>query len=348
MLTLAAGSSLAAKLIEIGSLGEADEIISECIELELRVGERLAMGKVAARSIHELRHVVWFSRGDWWDAVTSLEREVALQPDPHYRLHLHGIMVVWLARCGGGTRSVDIDRHMVAAKTDALAAGCRRCAREMALRAAEAFARLGRVDDAQKELQAWDADARPAEPGDQLWRKHVGALIALAKLDPATSLSELEAVVAERRRRGLVAGLLWARLDLAAALIGSDARRAANELRQAGMDASAASAATERRLAELGLRRLGVRTWRRGRASGGEAAVEKLSDRERQIAILVAAGNSNPEIANTLFLSRKTIERHVSNVLARTGARNRTDLARLVSNLTPPPPAEPDRVLPRS
>ena len=219
----------------------------------------------------------------------------------------------------------------------------------MALRAAEAFARLGRIDDAQEELRAWDADARPAEPGDQLWRRHVGALVALANLDPATSISELEAVVAERRRRGLVAGLLWARLDLAAAaLIGNDPGRAANEYRQAGIEAFAAGAATEQSLAELGLRRLGVRTWRRGRASAGEAVVEKLSERERQIAILVAAGNSNPEIANTLFLSRKTIERHISNVLARTGARNRTDLARLVSNLTPPRQAVPDRVLPRS
>jgi DNA-binding CsgD family transcriptional regulator len=348
MLTVAAGSILAARLIEIGSLGEAEEITSECVELEGRIGERLAMAKTAARSIHEVRHLVWLSRGDWRDATTSLEHEVTLQPDPHYRLHLHGLIVIWLARCAGGRQSAVIDRHLAAARTDALAAGCRRCAREMALRAAEACARLGRVDDAQKELRAWDADARPADPGDQLWRRHVGALVALAKLDAATSISELEAVVAERRRRGLVAGLLWARLDLAAVLIGSDAGRAANELRQAGLEASAAGAATERRTAELGLRRLGVRTWRRSRASGGAAAIEKLSDRERQIAILVAAGNSNPEIANTLFLSRKTIERHVSNVLARTGARNRTDLARLVSNLTPPPLAEPHRVLPRS
>lgn len=348
MLILAAGSTLASKLIEIGSLAEAEEVTSECVELERRIGERLAMGKVAARSIHELRHLVWFSRGDWRDAVTSLDHEVTLQPDPHYRLHLHGIMIVWLARCGGGTRSADIDSHLVAARTDALAAGCRRCAREMALRSAEAFARLGRVGDAQKELRAWDADARPAEPGDQLWRRHVGGLVALANLDPATGISELEAVLAERGRRGLLAGLLWARLDLAAALIWTDARRAANEFRQAGIEAFAAGAATEQSLAELGLRRLGVRTWRRGRASGGAAALEKLSDRERQIAILVAAGNSNPEIANTLFLSRKTIERHVSNVLARTGARNRTDLARLVSSLTPPPPAVPHRVVPRS
>ena len=348
MLTLAAGSTLAGKLIELGRLDEADEVTSECVELEGRIGERLAIGKAATRSIHELRHLVWFSRGDWRDAATSLEREVAFQPDPHYRLHLHGIMIVWLARCGGATRSADIDRYVLAARTDAVAAGCRRCAREMALRLAEAFARLGRASDAQKELGAWGADGRAAELTDQLMSRHVGGLVALASNDPASGIAELEGVAAERARLGLVAGLLWARLDLAAAVVSRDATRAANELREAGIEASAAGAATEQRLAELGLRRLGVRTWRRPQVSRGEGGLDQLSPRERQIAKLVAAGNSNPEIANALFLSRKTVERHVSNVLARTGARNRTDLARLVSNLTPPPEAVPDGIVPRS
>ena len=48
-------------------------------------------------------------------------------------------------------------------------------------------------------------------------------------------------------------------------------------------------------------------------------------------ASLIAAGQSNPEIASRLFLSRKTVERHVSNILARTGSRNRTELARFLS-----------------
>jgi DNA-binding NarL/FixJ family response regulator len=56
-----------------------------------------------------------------------------------------------------------------------------------------------------------------------------------------------------------------------------------------------------------------------------------LSRREREIAQLVASGVSNPDIARSLFLSRKTVERHVSNILAKTGARNRTQLASLVS-----------------
>jgi DNA-binding NarL/FixJ family response regulator len=69
------------------------------------------------------------------------------------------------------------------------------------------------------------------------------------------------------------------------------------------------------------LRSLGVRTWRRS----GDGA--PLTARELEIAGLVAAGDSNPDIASRLFLSRKTVERHVSNILLKTGARNRTELA---------------------
>ncbi|MDQ2964942.1 MAG: helix-turn-helix transcriptional regulator [Chloroflexota bacterium] len=55
-----------------------------------------------------------------------------------------------------------------------------------------------------------------------------------------------------------------------------------------------------------------------------------MTDREREVAGLLASGSSNPEIAAELFLSRKTVERHVSNVLGKLGARNRTEVAALV------------------
>jgi DNA-binding NarL/FixJ family response regulator len=48
---------------------------------------------------------------------------------------------------------------------------------------------------------------------------------------------------------------------------------------------------------------------------------------------LIAEGASNPEIAQQLFLSRKTVERHVSNVLKKAGARNRAELAARVAEL---------------
>jgi tetratricopeptide (TPR) repeat protein len=66
MLILDAGSGLASRLIDLGALDEAEEVISECVELERRIvgeGARLAIGKVATRSIHELRHLAWLSRG---------------------------------------------------------------------------------------------------------------------------------------------------------------------------------------------------------------------------------------------------------------------------------------------
>jgi DNA-binding NarL/FixJ family response regulator len=158
----------------------------------------------------------------------------------------------------------------------------------------------------------------------------VAALIALARHDQS-GIAELEAVLAERTRLGLFGSSIWNRLDLGGALIESNSRRAAEEFRQAGDAAAAMGASTEQQLAELALRRLGVRTWRRGQARGGENPLDRLSQREREIGTLIAAGHSNPEIASRLFLSRKTVERHVSNILARTGARNRTDLARLLS-----------------
>jgi DNA-binding NarL/FixJ family response regulator len=41
----------------------------------------------------------------------------------------------------------------------------------------------------------------------------------------------------------------------------------------------------------------------------------------------VAAGFSNPQIAAALFISRKTAEHHVSNILGKLGAATRTEAA---------------------
>jgi DNA-binding NarL/FixJ family response regulator len=109
-------------------------------------------------------------------------------------------------------------------------------------------------------------------------------------------------------------------------------------LRTAGDGAERMGAVTQQALAEQMLRALGVRTWRRHPVPVGSDSLARLSDREREIAQLVGHGLTNPEIASTTFLSRKTVERHVSNVFAKLGVRNRVELAALISDRASAPP----------
>jgi DNA-binding NarL/FixJ family response regulator len=112
------------------------------------------------------------------------------------------------------------------------------------------------------------------------------------------------------------------------ALVSTDASRAKGVLAAVAEGADTSGAQTIGEAAGKRLRSLGVRTWQRG---AGATAV--LTDREHAIAQLIAEGASNPEIARKLFLSRKTVERHVSNVLKKTGTRNRAELAARVPEL---------------
>ena len=49
-----------------------------------------------------------------------------------------------------------------------------------------------------------------------------------------------------------------------------------------------------------------------------------LTEREAQVLRLVAAGRSNKDIAATLFLSERTVARHLSNIFAKTGVSSRS------------------------
>jgi len=51
-----------------------------------------------------------------------------------------------------------------------------------------------------------------------------------------------------------------------------------------------------------------------GRARPGEAALEHLTEREREVLALMAEGRSNRAIAQRLFVTEHTIEKHVKNI----------------------------------
>jgi DNA-binding CsgD family transcriptional regulator len=119
-------------------------------------------------------------------------------------------------------------------------------------------------------------------------------------------------------------------LENAAVLLG--ARGQVPEAR----DAIAAAVAEYARLgaawdatrAEARMRPFGIRRGQRGpRDHRPSRGWEALTPTELRVAFLVADGLSNPAIAAELFLSRRTVQTHVSHILVKLGARSRVEVA---------------------
>jgi len=86
----------------------------------------------------------------------------------------------------------------------------------------------------------------------------------------------------------------------------------------AGGEALLAPSVTRRLIAEFASRPEPARD------SGGTLAV--LTEREREVLVAVAHGSSNAELAEELHMSVATAKTHVSRILAKLGARDRTQL----------------------
>jgi DNA-binding CsgD family transcriptional regulator len=110
------------------------------------------------------------------------------------------------------------------------------------------------------------------------------------------------------------------RARLAAVLRGAGRTVEATEQAQAAF-AVAQRAGAQGLLAEL--RALGLNS-ARIRAADEPAA---LTEREREVLELIAEGRTNRQIASQLFISDKTVSVHVSNMMAKLGARTRTEAA---------------------
>ena len=75
------------------------------------------------------------------------------------------------------------------------------------------------------------------------------------------------------------------------------------------------------------LRPFGVRRRRPAHPERPVSGWAALTPTEMKVAGLVAGGRSNPDIAAELFLSRNTVQTHVSHILTKLGARSRVEIA---------------------
>ncbi|WP_213451783.1 helix-turn-helix transcriptional regulator [Rhizomonospora bruguierae] len=75
-------------------------------------------------------------------------------------------------------------------------------------------------------------------------------------------------------------------------------------------------------------RRYGIRRGSRARHRRDRQGWTSLTATEEKVVALVAEGMSNPEIASRLFLSPRTVQTHVSHILAKLGLNSRIDVAR--------------------
>jgi len=58
-----------------------------------------------------------------------------------------------------------------------------------------------------------------------------------------------------------------------------------------------------------------------------------LSEREREVLRLLAEGHSNQEVADTLYISRKTVENHRANIVRKTGIQGQVGLTKYAARI---------------
>ena len=122
-------------------------------------------------------------------------------------------------------------------------------------------------------------------------------------------------------RMGMPHEAAESRIELARSLPAEQAALALEETRAAHTTFRDLGAVRSHDAAAALLRTLGAGS------APGQRLDGDLTDRERQVLALLAEGQTNAEIARTLFISEKTAGHHVGRILAKLGARNRTEAA---------------------
>jgi ATP/maltotriose-dependent transcriptional regulator MalT len=202
-----------------------------------------------------------------------------------------------------------------------------------AMEIARAAVLAGDLETAEAAVRATeDCAEQTGLPMARSWAGRASAEVLLAKGD-AEGAAETALLAADQ------AGAQGARLDRAATrelagralLAGDEPDRAAEQFELAASEFDECHAHYHRDRVERELGKLGRRPSRRSRAGAASASgLDALSGRELEVARLVVDRMTNAQIAETLFLSEKTIESHLRNIFGKLGVTSRVEVARVV------------------
>jgi len=345
---------------KVSCLEDADRIA----EAGTTVREALALAEQAGTPrvglICTVAAAYYLEVGQWDDALTVLETLTGMPHADYIPILLHGQVALIAAHRDDWDMAQE---HLAAVSDQALDSIINRTVAYCLLRArALAAERAGRTGEAVAVLaQCLDPDVAEDMQERYLLLPALTRL-ALAAGDAATAAAAARGAAEEAEREPLpltraVAGLCRGLVDgdpgpvLAAAAYYESTGRPFDRA-QALEDAAvmlaargdlppargaftgaarlyrAVGAVWDLRRADARLRHYGIRRGRGGRRVPPAWGWEALTPTEVKIAYLVGDGRSNPDIAAELFLSRNTVQTHVSHILAKLGARSRAEIIR--------------------
>ncbi|HEV2372022.1 MAG TPA: AAA family ATPase [Streptosporangiaceae bacterium] len=351
---MAVQSNLIRHLGAMGRMEEADATLADMLAFGAKYPS--AMSQSRAQVYAAQRH---YDIGQWDDALAELE---SVEPRPE-----HGYITVMGLSTGALIAGHRDDRPAMAAQLGLLAdmpiseQVVRSFSAWVVLARALAAERDGRLDQAFGVLAPRIDPELDVDVGDRFrWISElVRIAVAVGERDVAAAATRLAAGDAAREGlpvqiaaadacQGLLTGdpapllaaaegfltVRWSldrgmALENAAVLLGGR-----GELAQARVTAATAmqeyttlAANWDLTRMEARMRKFGIRRGPRGPRGRPSAGWDALTPTELRVAFFVADGLSNPAVAAELFLSRRTVQTHVSHILAKLGARSRAEVA---------------------